>query len=81
VRQVAPLSRRQPWQVDAGRQTRAHPLLAELRGMRSLLAALLRQLDLPELQADGAWRSPSSIRKRDAALSRWNRVRRDDGAA
>lgn len=62
-------------------QVRAHPLLAELRGMRVVLAALLRQLDLPDVAADGSWRSATSERKRRAAESRWHRARSGRGDA
>ncbi len=61
-------------------QVRSHPLLAELRGMRLVLSRLLAQLDLPEEQEDGVVRTAESERKRQAALSRWNRVRAERGA-
>ena len=54
-------------------QDRAHPLLAELRGTRDLLARLLRQLDLPDLDAAGQ-RVPSA-RHQAAAQTRWDAVR------
>lgn len=49
-------------------QPRAHPLLIELRGMRTLLAQLLRQLHLPEGESLTA-----SEQARKAALVRWDR--------
>lgn len=58
--------------IGSAGQVRAHPLLAELRGMRLVLAKLLGQLDLPEEQADGVVRTATSQRKRDAALVRWH---------
>lgn len=59
-------------------QLRAHPLLAELRGMRALAASLLRMLDLPQEQEDGVVRSATSERKRAAAMVRWRGNRRSD---
>lgn len=51
-------------------QVRAHPLLAEIRGMRQLLAALLKQLAVPDNEADSAVSSTTS-RARAAARARW----------
>lgn len=57
-------------------QPAPHPLLAELRGCRSLLSQLIRQLKLPDEAADeGAAKelSPTSQQARHAANARWNR--------
>lgn len=51
-----------------------HPLRAELRSQRLLLAKLLAQLDVPGLEDDGAeWDGLSaSARARKAARARWD---------
>lgn len=54
-------------------QTRANPLLVELRGMRALLAALLKQLALPDLGAGAQSDEMTPTRKaRKAARARWD---------
>ncbi len=53
-------------------QPRAHPLLIELRGMRALLAQLLRQLHLPDAVSKGEPLTASE-QARKAALVRWDR--------
>lgn len=55
-------------------QSRAHPLLTEVRGQRQLLAALLKQLGLPDTasaDADDGRPSAASAKARKAARSRW----------
>ena len=55
-------------------QSRAHPLLPELRGQRALLAGLLKQMKLPDVQRgadDPAVPSATSVKARKAARSRW----------
>lgn len=57
-------------------QVRAHPLLAEIRGMRQLLAALLRQLAVPDAEEPGAVGtvvSSTTSRARTAARARWEK--------
>lgn len=62
-------------------QERAHPLLAEVRGMRALLAGLLRQLDLPDVHAAGVKEAGTSAKARRAAAARWDhRLGRARGA-
>lgn len=64
--------------VGSAGQLRAHPLLAELRGMRLVLGSLLRQLALPDPNAEqdaprrAAERSDLAMR---AARARWDRPR------
>lgn len=58
--------------TGAAGQTREHPLLAEARQQRALLARLMHQLKLPE-EADTAARRAGerSTQARRAARSRW----------
>jgi hypothetical protein len=59
------------------KQTVANPLLSEIRGLRTTLASLIKQLGLPdELATSGASKSPQHQR---AAHSRW--ARRDAAVA
>lgn len=54
-------------------QVRIHPAVAELRAHRSCLAALVKQLGLPDDVEPGAdLRSPQHVA---AANARWDRVR------
>lgn len=53
--------------LGSARQLVAHPLISEIRAHRMALAALLRQLKLPDLDAAAA----QVNRHREAALSRW----------
>jgi len=61
-------------------QARAHPLVASIDGHRRLFAALLKQIDLPDPEADGQ-RSALSEKRSKAANVRWNRVRAQRAAA
>lgn len=58
-------------------QPAPHPLLGELRAHRSQLAALLKQLNLPDELTDADAEvlplSPTSERARKAANARWSR--------
>jgi hypothetical protein len=58
-------------------QEKPHPLFAEVRAHRALLAKLLRQLDLPELPDEHgqAEISARSERAKKAADMRWANVR------
>ena len=54
-------------------QDRPHPLLTEIRGHRALLAALLKQLALPDDAVRAAVRpSATTIRAQTAARARWD---------
>lgn len=53
-------------------QVVGHPLLAEVARHRTMLARLLKQLDLPDVTTG---RSALSEKRSRAANSRWNRVR------
>ncbi len=55
-------------------QSVAHPFLVEVVRSRSMLARLLKQLDLPDADA-GAQRSPLSEKRSRAANVRLDRVR------
>lgn len=69
----------QPLLIDGHGQVRAHPLLAELRAHRALLARLLKQLDLPaqnDEDDDDELLTAAEHRKRaarKAARDRWDR--------
>lgn len=58
-------------------QARPHPLLAELRGHRQVLAQLLRQLGLADVvipdEGDGPTLTPRQARAQHAAQVRWGR--------
>jgi hypothetical protein len=62
-------------------QPAAHPLLAELARSRSMLARLLKQLDLPDEGGVPAHGSALSEKRRAAANARWSRVRAQRAAA
>ncbi len=62
-------------------QLASHPLLAEVARHRTLLARLLRDLDLPSEDGVPAHRSALSEKRRRAANSRWDRVRAMRAAA
>lgn len=64
-------------------QPAPHPFLAELRGCRSLLSQLIRQLKLPDddEQDEPAEQTPQSRRAQKAANARWAQERaRKSGA-
>jgi hypothetical protein len=70
-----------PLMVDGPRgELRPHPLLAEQRQRRALLASLLKQLGLPDVVAEGE-RSPLSTKRSRAAQTRWNRQRAAEARA
>lgn len=52
-------------------QTIAHPALAAMTSHRSLLGRLLAQLNLPYDEGSSTMQSPSQVRARRAAQSRW----------
>ena len=54
-------------------QERENPLLSEVRLQRASLAAHLKQLNLPELDAAYAVGNPRSVQARDAANARWQK--------
>lgn len=56
---------------SAGQQ-RANPLLAEARATRALLAALLKQLALPDPVAEKRQADARSSQARTAARARWS---------
>ena len=60
--------------VSAGSkgQARAHPLLAEVRGLRLLLLRLAAQLGLPD-EDEPAGATPASRKAAKAANARWQR--------
>lgn len=62
-------------------QTVSHPFLAELARSRSLLARLLKQLDLPSEDGVPMHRSALSEKRSRAANVRWDRVRAQRAAA
>lgn len=51
-------------------QTVVHPLIPEIRAHSALLASLMKQLNLPDLDS-AAGESPRSTQARKAAQSRW----------
>lgn len=57
--------------VGSTGQQRANPLLAEVRGMRALLASLLKQLRLPTTETDADTDASTSAKARKAARARW----------
>jgi hypothetical protein len=52
-------------------QVRPHPLLAEIRSTRLLVARLLGQIGLPDEAGKPSVATPKSARARHAAASRW----------
>lgn len=62
--------------VGSAGQLRAHPLLAELRGMRLVLSSLVRQLGLPDAVSGTRAAEQATSRSsnaRAAARARWDR--------
>lgn len=64
-------------------QPAPHPFLAELRGCRSLLSQLVRQLKLPDDDGadEPAEMTPTSRRAQHAANARWSQERARTGGA
>lgn len=52
-------------------QTVANPLLAEVRQHRTIVASLLKQLNLPDLEDVEVVELSRSVQAREAAKSRW----------
>lgn len=62
-------------------QRRAHPLTERVVEHRRLLAALVKQLDLPDAAEGSGERSALSLKRSKAAHARWDRVRAQRAAA
>lgn len=61
--------------LGSARQLTIHPLIAEVRSQRGLLAGLVKSLQLPDGEEDEAAALSRSQQARKAANARWNKDR------